>query len=55
MQIEQRGRTDATNVFYVFYGFYAFAIGSPRGMQTKQQGRTNAMPAAPYKVTWAVI
>ena len=38
-----------------FYVFYAFAIGSPRGMQTKQQGLTNAMPAAPYKVTWAVI
>ena len=40
---------------YVFYGFYAFAIGSPRGMQTKQRGRTNALPAAPYTLAWAVI
>ena len=42
-------------LFNVFYVFYAFAIGSPRGMQTKQQGRTNAMPAAPYTLAWAVI
>ena len=38
-----------------FYGFYAFASGSPRGMQTKQQGHTDAVPAAPYKLTRAEI
>ena len=40
---------------FFYYVFYAFAIGSPRGMQTKQQGHTDAVPAAPYKLTRAVI
>ena len=39
----------------VFHVFYALAIGSPRGMQTEQQGRTDAVPAARYTLSRAVI
>ena len=38
-----------------FYVYYALAIGSPRGMQTEQQGRTDAVPAARYTLSRAVI
>ena len=36
-------------------GAPTLAIGSPRGMQTEQQGRTDAVPAARYTVSRAVI
>ena len=38
-----------------FYVFYAFAIGSPRGMQIEQRGRTDAVPVTRYSSTTSVI